>query len=120
MNETLDGIFTEAFAYVPVANRVTVESLSPNVYRVTAHYGFAEDPEMLGVVARCREQGLDIDLAKTTFFVGRETLLATERPGMAIWRERLFARMARNARRATRFFQIPPNRVVEMGAEIEL
>jgi KUP system potassium uptake protein len=114
------GIFTEAFAYVPAANRVTIETLSPNVFRVTARYGFAEDPEMLGVVARCREQGLDIDLAKTTFFVGRETLLATDRPGMAIWRERLFARLARNARRATRFFQIPPSRVVEMGAEIEL
>jgi KUP system potassium uptake protein len=58
--------------------------------------------------------------AETTFFVGRETLLATERPGMAIWRERLFSRLARNARRATRYFKIPPNRVVELGAEIEL
>jgi KUP system potassium uptake protein len=75
---------------------------------------------MLGVLERCREKGLDIDLATTTFFVGRETLLATDRPGMAIWRERLFARLARNARRATRYFKIPPARVVEMGAEIEL
>ena len=114
------GMFTEQYAYVPTANRVTIEQLSPNVYRVTARHGFAEDPEILGVLARCREQGLDIDLKTTTFFVGRETLLATERPGMALWRERLFARLARNARRATRYFRIPPNRVVEMGAEIEL
>jgi len=97
-----------------------IETLSPNVYRVTARHGFAEDPEILGVVQHCRAKGLDIDLATTTFFVGRETLLATDRPGMAIWRERLFARMARNARRATRYFRIPPNRVIEMGAEIEL
>jgi len=114
------AMFTEAYAYVGANDRVMIETLSPNVYRVTARYGFAEDPEILGVVQHCRAKGLDIDLPTTTFFVGRETLLATDRPGMAIWRERLFARMARNARRATRYFRIPPNRVIEMGAEIEL
>jgi KUP system potassium uptake protein len=114
------GMFTGAYAYVPAGDRVTIENPSPNVYQVAAWHGFAEDPEMPGVLERCREKGLDIDLATTTFFVGRETLLATDRPGMAIWRERLFARLARNARRATRYFKIPPNRVVEMGAEIEL
>jgi len=114
------AMFTEAYAYVGAEDRVMIETLSPNVYRVTARHGFAEDPEILGVVQHCRAKGLDIDLATTTFFVGRETLLATDRPGMAIWRERLFARMARNARRATRYFRIPPNRVIEMGAEIEL
>jgi KUP system potassium uptake protein len=114
------AMFTEAYAYVGANDRVMIETLSPNVYRVTARHGFAEDPEILGVVQHCRAKGLDIDLATTTFFVGRETLLATDRPGMALWRERLFARMARNARRATRYFRIPPNRVIEMGAEIEL
>jgi len=114
------GIFTEATAYVPEAGRVQIETLSPNVFRVGAHHGFAEDPEIPRVIEHCRRMGLDINLEETTFFVGRETLLATDRPGMAIWRERLFSRMARNARRATRFFKIPPNRVVEIGAEIEL
>jgi KUP system potassium uptake protein len=114
------GMFTEASAYVPEANRVQVETLWPNVFRVNAHHGFAEDPEVPGVLERCRQMGLEIDPAETTFFVGRETLLATDRPGMAIWRERLFSRLARNARRATRFFKIPPSRVVELGAEIEL
>jgi KUP system potassium uptake protein len=99
---------------------VKVEQLSPNVHRVSANHGFAEEPEVPGVLERARQQGLEIDPAQTTFFVGRETLLATERPGMAIWRERLFSRLARNARRATRFYNIPPNRVVELGAEIEL
>jgi len=114
------GMFTEANAYVPDAERVKVETLSPNVFRVNAHHGFAEDPEVPAVIERCRRMGLDINLEETTFFVGRETLLATDRPGMAIWRERLFSRLARNARRATRFFKIPPSRVVELGAEIEL
>jgi KUP system potassium uptake protein len=114
------GMFTAAQAYFADADRVQIETLAPNVFRVSAHHGFAEDPEVPGVIARCREMGLEIDPAQTTFFVGRETLLATERPGMAIWRERLFARLARNARRATRYFNIPPSRVVELGAEIEL
>jgi KUP system potassium uptake protein len=57
---------------------------------------------------------------RTTFFLGRETLLATERPGMAIWREKLFSWMTRNAQGAALFFRLPPNRVVEVGAQIEL
>ena len=114
------ALFTDTQAYVREEDRVQVETLSPNVYRVSARHGFVEDPEVPGVIEHCRRKGLDIDLSQTTFFVGRETLLATERPGMAMWRERLFARLARNARRATRFFNIPPNRVVELGAEIEL
>jgi KUP system potassium uptake protein len=57
---------------------------------------------------------------ETTYFLGRETLIATKRPGMALWRERLFALMSRNARPATTFFRLPPNRVVELGAQVEL
>ena len=114
------GMFTETQAYVRDEDRVKIETLAPNVYRVNARHGFAEEPEVPAVIERCRQQGLDIDSAQSTFFVGRETLLATERPGMAIWRERLYSRLARNARRATRFFNIPPSRVVELGAEIEL
>ena len=114
------GMFTEGVAYIPDHDRVEIETLAPNVLRVSAHHGFAEDPEVPAVIARCRQMGLEIDPAQTTFFVGRETLLATERPVMAIWRERLFARLSRNARRATRYFNIPPSRVVELGAEIEL
>jgi len=72
------------------------------------------------VLELARRDGIQIDPASSTFFMGREILLATERPGMAIWRERLYARLARNARRATRYFKIPSNRVVELGAEIEL
>ena len=69
---------------------------------------------------RLPHQGLDVDPEEATFFLGRETLLATDRPGMAIWRERLFTVLSRNARRATRYFSSRAHRVCELGAEIEL
>ncbi len=75
-------------------------------------------PEALATLPA--ESGLVIDREDMTYFLGRETLLATERPGMAIWRERLFGRMSRNARRATLFFQIPPEQVIEIGLQVEL
>jgi KUP system potassium uptake protein len=111
---------TEGVARVEEEERVHVESLAPSVYRVIARYGFAEDPEVPAVLDRLRQQGLDVDGAQTTFFLGRETLLATNRPGMALWRERLFALLSRNARRATKYFRLPTDRVCEMGTEIEL
>ena len=74
-------------------------------------------PELL---ASLEDPRLKLDPDSTTFFLGRETLLATERPGMAIWRERLFAWMTRNAQGAPIYFRLPPNRVVEVGAQIEL
>jgi KUP system potassium uptake protein len=114
------ALITQTRAYVPDGERVYVQRLAPDFYRVTAHYGFAEDAEVPAALERCRREGLDIDLAQATFFLGRETLLATERPGMALWRERLFALLARNAWRATKFFRLPPSRVCELGAQIEL
>ena len=110
----------ESVAYVSDEERVHVESLAPNLYRVVARHGFAEDVDVPTVLARLDRHGLSIDVAQSTFFLGRETLLATRRAGMAIWRERLFARLARNAQRATKFFRIPPERVCELGAQIEL
>jgi KUP system potassium uptake protein len=105
---------------VPSDNRVDVVALPYNLYRVVARHGFAEDPEVPAVLPFLAAKGLVIDPADTTFFLGRETLLATNRPGMAIWREKLFATLARNARRATKYFCLPSDRVVELGAEIEL
>jgi KUP system potassium uptake protein len=90
------------------------------MFRVVAHFGFAEDPEVPPVLELLREKGLEIDLSRTTFFLGRETLIATDRPGLAIWRERLFARLTRNSQRVTKFYQLPSDRVCELGAEIEL
>jgi len=114
------AVLTEATSHVPDSQRVQVETLAPTIYRVVAHHGFAEDPGVPELLERLRGEELNIDPAETTFFLGRETLLATNRPGMALWRERLFTVLSRNARRATVFFRLPPDRVVELGAQIEL
>ena len=114
------AVLTEATSHIPEVDRVQVEQLAPTIYRVVAHHGFAEDPGVPELLERLRAEQFDVDPAETTFFLGRETLLATNRPGMAIWRERLFTVLSRNARRATVFFRLPPDRVVELGAQIEL
>ncbi len=111
---------TESSAYVSDEERLSVQTLGPEMYRVVSRHGFAEDTEVPALMERLREQDLAIDVNETTFFLGRETLLATDRPGMALWRERLFGALARNAKRATKFFRIPPDRVCELGTEIEL
>ena len=87
---------------------------------VTAHYGFKESPAVLDVLRRCKAYGLSINEADTSFYLGRETLLSSKGRGMAEWRKMLFRFLSRNARSATDFFAIPPNRVVEIGAQIEL
>ena len=101
-------------------DRLTVEPIGQGFYRLTLRYGFMEDPDVPEALAAAAAHGIAIDLAHTTFFLGVETLLSTEREGMARWRERLFAFMSRNAVRATSFFRIPPERVVELGMQIEL
>ncbi|HXF94889.1 MAG TPA: potassium transporter Kup [Gemmatimonadales bacterium] len=113
-------VITEDVPHVSAAERVTVKRLGKGFSQVTARYGFMEDPDINEVLEACRAKSLDIRIEGATFFLGRETLIATERPGMARWRERLFAFMSRNALRATAFFKIPPNQVFEVGAQVEL
>lgn len=113
-------VVTEEVPHVVASERVVVSRLSKGFHRVVARYGFMEDPEIADILAACKEQHLNIPVEGTTFFMGRETLIASDRPGMAIWRERLFAFMSRNALRATAFFKIPPNQVFEVGAQVEL
>jgi KUP system potassium uptake protein len=79
-----------------------------------------EDPDAPQIIDACRGKGLDIDENKSTFFLSRETIIATPRPGMLIWREKLFSLMSRNAQSATAFFRLPPNRVVELGMQVEI
>jgi KUP system potassium uptake protein len=114
------AMHTISTARVDDGNRVHVDALPDNVFRVIARHGFTEDPDVPSVLKRLAAQGLHIDPETTSFFLGRETLLATNRPGMAIWREKLFAALSRNARRATKYFCLPSHRVIELGAEIEL
>ncbi|HET6599458.1 MAG TPA: potassium transporter Kup [Burkholderiaceae bacterium] len=114
-------VTTEEVPHVRRDARVHVEKLSSGFFRVTARYGFMEDPHVPRALELAKEQGLEIRMMETTFFLGRERLIATKaKKGMAVWRERLFAFMSRNAQPATAFFHIPTGRVVELGAQVEL
>ena len=87
---------------------------------MTADLVFAEDPNVPSLLRRLDLDGESVDPGEATYFLGRETLIATDEPGMARWRERLFALMSRNAERAPRFFHIPSDQVVEMGTQVDL
>jgi KUP system potassium uptake protein len=113
-------VTTAQVPYVPAEERLTVEALGRGVYNVRFTYGFMEDPNVPETLALARAKGVEMDLDDITYFLGRETLIVTERPGMARWRERLFVVIARNAVRATTFFRLPPERVVELGVQVEL
>ena len=116
----LMAVVTEEVPRVPRRDRVDIEPLDKGFFRVTAHYGFTQDPRAADVLDALRDKGLNLDLMKTTFFLGRETLIPSDRGGMSVWRKRLFGVMARNAVRFNDFFHIPPNRVVELGMQIRL
>jgi len=111
-------IITEQVARVAREDRVRVEELPNGFRRAIARFGFMETPDIPTLLLRPELK--DYSLEYVTFFLGRETVLPTNRPGMALWRERLFAFLSRNAQPATAFFGIPPSRVVEIGAQIEL
>ncbi len=113
-------ITTEEVPHVTDDEQVELRELGQGLYRVIARYGFLENADVPELLRGLDFPGVSFNPDSTTFFLGRETLLATKRPGMAIWRERLFAWMTRNAQGAPIFFRLPPNRVVEVGAQIEL
>jgi KUP system potassium uptake protein len=121
----LASVLTEEIPAVPEAERVTVRELGSGFHQVIARYGFMETPDvpaMLDSIPRRSIPGprLRIVPMETTYYLGRETLLPTGPSRMATWRKRLFIVMARNAQTASSFFGLPPNRVVEMGAQIQL
>jgi KUP system potassium uptake protein len=106
--------------YVPLPDQVAVESLGQGLYNVKLQYGFMQDPDVPEALMHAIKLGLELDPGDVTFFLGRETIIVTKRQGMAVWRERLFILMARNAVRATAFFRLPPERVVELGVQVEM
>ena len=91
------------------------------MYRLKVYYGFMEEPHIPKALDAAVEHGLaPLDAEDTTYFLGRETIIASRRPGLAPWRERLFAFLSRNATTATAYFGIPPERVVELGEQVEI
>jgi KUP system potassium uptake protein len=113
-------IVTEGIPEVGKKDRVQVRSLGEGFYEVVAHYGFMQVPNVPEVLRRCGEHGLQIPVESVSYYLGRETLLTTGKSGMPKWRKQLFAFLSRNARPANAFYRIPPNRVVELGAQVEL
>jgi len=114
------SVETQEVPHVDEAERMEVSALGHGFHRIVLSYGFMEDPDVPDALSRVKAEGLELRPAHTTYFLGRETLIPSKKPGMAVWREQLFAVMSRNARTATSFFGLPPNRVVELGAQIEL
>jgi KUP system potassium uptake protein len=111
-------VVTEEVSHLHDTERVQFEELGEGLFRITGRYGYMEEQDIPALLERV--QGIKIPPMDTTYFLGRETLIITSRPsGMATWREKLFASMMRNAAGAARFFRLPPNRVVELGAQIE-
>ena len=111
---------TEQIPHVADDKRLAVEHLGDGIFRAKVHYGFMEDPNIPDVLAAAGDLLPRFDPDDTTYFLGRETIISTRRRGMAVWREKVFAIMSRNATTATAFFGIPPDRVVELGEQIEL
>lgn len=114
------SVLTRQVPYLPIDERVHVEDLGQGFYRILVYYGFMQPPNIPAALRLVKEPGLTLEPMEVSFFLGRETLISTKKPSMAGWRKKLFALMSANARTATAFFELPPNRVVELGAQIEL
>ncbi|MFN8063455.1 MAG: potassium transporter Kup [Vicinamibacterales bacterium] len=113
-------VITELKPYVEDEERTWVRAIGYGIWEVVVRYGFMEDPDVPHALMLARRHGLVIDENDITYFLGRETLIVTGAPGMAIWRERIFVFMARNAVRAAGFFRLPTERVAELGVQVEL
>ncbi len=105
--------------YVPADRRLELAKLAEGFYHVVIRYGFMDDVDIPKALSDC-PCGMQFDMMDTTFFFSRENIIPTRGEGMSLWREHLFATMARNAASPMTFFQIPPNRVVELGAQLEI
>jgi KUP system potassium uptake protein len=114
-------VITEDVPFVRAAQRLECQSLAEGFHTVVVHYGFMQRPDIPQALRRTRKFGLVIDPATTTYYIGKETLVTGGSiPGMAAWRDWLFAFLSRNALRATDFYQIPPERTVEIGIRLHL
>lgn len=113
-------VLVEDVPHVPDIDWVEVQTLPNNFFRIIVRYGFKDDPDIPKALERCTQYGITFDPMTTSFFLGRETLIPKLGSEMPLWREKLFIAMFRNAGSAANFFKIPPNRVVEMGAQVVL
>jgi KUP system potassium uptake protein len=116
-------ILTVAVQQVPhiaEEKRIELQELGDSFYRVTLRYGFMEEVDIPADLMKLERCGAQFRMMDTSFFLGRQKLIASPHPGMAIWRENLFAWMTRNSESAMQFFKLPPNRVIELGSQVEI
>jgi KUP system potassium uptake protein len=106
--------------YMPEDQRFELTTLPKNFYRLLLRYGFMEEPNIPEALRRAEQKGLHCDPMQSSYFLSRETVIPSSKPGMAMWREHIFAWMSRSATSAMDFFNIPPNRVVELGTQVEI
>ncbi len=106
--------------YIETIERYSVKDLGQGFYRVVLRFGFLEETDVPAALKGVTMCGAPFDMMKTSFFLSRQTLIASAKPGMAIWREKLFSWMLRNAASAMEFFRLPTNRVVELGSQVEI
>ena len=110
----------EDVPYVETEKRFELEDLGSGFFRLVVRYGFMQEPDVPSAHARVESCGPQFKMMDTSFFLARQTLITSPKPGMAVWREKLFAWMLRNAESAMEFFKLPPNRVVELGSQVEI
>jgi KUP system potassium uptake protein len=114
-------VLTEDVPRVDARDRVVVDKFPHGFFRIVLHYGFMEDPDLLRTLSRIERDEVSLDLSKAIFFLGKETILpAADLPGMALWREKLFAVLSNNSRSATSFFNLPVERVVEIRGQVKI
>src|SRR5262245_21260525 len=116
----LFSISTQPVPWVLAERGTEVRDLGPGFFRVVAKVGFMQTPDVPKLLGRCAYRGIQSQPMTTTYYLGQQTLLTSGHSNLARWRKLLFSFLARNARPATSFFNLPPNRVVELGLQIEL
>ena len=110
----------EDVPYVEEEKTFHLDPLGDGFFRLIIRYGFMQETNVPAALARVDKCGPQFKMMDTSFFLARQTLLPSARPAMAIWREKLFAWMLRNAESAMEFFKLPTNRVVELGSQVEI
>ena len=114
------SVVTEKRPRVPAAKRADVIDLGYGFHEIVLHYGFMEAPDVPRALADRVQMDVGIDLRSISYFVSRESLRVTKKPGMARWREHLFAFMSRNATSAANYFRLPLDQTIELGVAVEL
>ena len=113
-------VVTEDSPRVPEERRFEVDSYGEGFFRIVLHFGFMEEPDVPAALRLCHLDELDFSPMRTTYFLSRETIIPTKRMGMGNWREALFAFLQKNSNSSMRYFQLPVNRVIELGTQVEI